>query len=376
MGGVRVQKGVAHGMSSLYLASGVSFLNEEETVFRAMLEGWSMQQIGGRNLQKSSVDNMVRPVRQFQTFSGEWPWEWNAGGFDEWMTHLVAVRRLAPASLRGYQQAVRVFCEFICSVHYGWVKECEERFGTHPIQVCHEWNTTPHLQDYEGNPGRRPLTREELQRLLDHADAEVDVRLDSGRKGALTAYRDATLLKVVYAWGLRANEAVMLDVTDFYRNAHAPAFGQFGMLQVRFGKAQRGGPPKRRSVVSLRPWAVAAVGDYIENVWPLMRAAGSNALWLSERGTRLRARELSERFGQYRDALGLDAVLSPHALRHSYVTHLIEEGFDAEFVKQQVGHAYQSTTSIYTAVSGDFANKMMRQALEQVLQRPEGGGAQ
>ena len=53
-------------------------------------------------------------------------------------------------------------------------------------------------------------------------------------------------------------------------------------------------------------------------------------------------------------------------MRHSYVTHLIEEGADPEFVKQQVGHAYQSTTAIYTAVSGDFANKMMRQALDRM----------
>jgi site-specific recombinase XerD len=105
-----------------------------------------------------------------------------------------------------------------------------------------------------------------------------------------------------------------------------------------------------------------------------MRTEDSNALWLSERGTRLRTRELSDRFGQYRDDLGLDRVLSPHALRHSYVTHLIEDGFDPEFVKQQVGHAYQSTTSLYTAVSGDFANKMMRQALDRVLAGPTRGG--
>jgi site-specific recombinase XerD len=349
------------------LASGVVFLDEEETVWGAMLEGWSMQQIGGRNLQKSSVDNVLGPVREFQRFTGEWPWQWSAGSFDEWMAHVVGVRHLAMSSVRKYQQAVRGFCDYLCSQHYGWAKECEDRFGTHPIQVCHEWNTVRHLQSYEGDPGRRPLTRDELQRMLDHADDQVDIRLDSGRKGALPAYRDATLLKVTYAWGLRAREAAMLDVTDFYRNAHAPEFGQYGVLQVRWGKASRGGTPKRRSVVSLFPWAVAAVEDYVENVWPLMRSKGTNALWLSERGTRLRPRELSERFKRYRDELGMDRVLSPHAMRHSYVTHLIEDGYDPEFVKQQVGHAYQSTTALYTAVSGDFANKMMRQALDRAL---------
>lgn len=364
------QQGVPHGASALYLTAGVSFLREEDAVFEAMLQGWEAQQRGGRNLREASVRTVVRAVKQFQGFVGQWPWEWTAGGFDEWMVHLVSIKRLAPSTIRGYQQAVRAFCDYVCSTHYGWAAECEARFVTHPVQVCHEWNTVKHLQDYEGKPGRRPLSREELQLLFNYADAEVERRLEGGKKGALPAYRDATLLKVAYAWGLRANEAVTLDVTDFYRNAHAPGFGDFGILHVRHGKASRGGAPKRRSVISLREWAVTAVRDYVENVWPLMRTEGSNALWLSERGTRLRPRELSERFGEYRDALGLEPGLSPHALRHSYVTHLIEEGVDSVFVQQQVGHAYQTTTSIYTAVSGDFANRMMRQALERTT--PDG----
>lgn len=365
-----VQPGVPHGASSLYLAAGISFLNEEDAVFGAMLEGWTMQQRGGRNLRKHSVASAIGIVKRFHDFTSEWPWQWTAATMDEWMMHLVAVRKLAPSTIRGYQQAVRRFCDYLCSEHYGWSAQCEERFGTHPVQVCHDWNTTRHLQDYEGIPGRRPMTKAEIQLLFDHADGEVGRRLEAGKKGALPAYRDATLLKVVYGWGLRANEAVNLDSTDFYRNRHAPEFEGFGMLQVRHGKSSRGGPPKRRSVVTLRGWAVEALQDYTENVWPLVKVEQSNALWLSERGTRLRPRELSDRFASYRDELGMDKDLSPHALRHSYVTHLAEEGVDPTFIQQQVGHAYQSTTAIYTAVSGDFANKMMRQALDRLV-RPE-----
>jgi len=355
------------GASSLSLAVGVSFLNEEQAVFQAMLEGWEMQQRGGRNLKDSSVRSSIGLARRFHAFSNEWPWQWTAGSFDEWMIHLVAVKRLAPSTIRTYQYAIRSFCDYLCSEHYGWAEECLRRFNTHPVQICHEWNTATHLQGHEGRPGRRPLTREEIQLLLDRADRAVEDCLSLRRKGALSAYRDATLLKVMYGWGLRINEAVNLDVTDFYTNPHAPEFGRYGLLQVRHGKSSAGGAPKRRPVLSLHHWAVAAVQDYVENVWPAVRDEESNALWLTERGTRARPRELRVRFRELRDELGLDPDLSPHSLRHSYVTHLVESGVDPAFVQRQVGHAYQSTTALYTAVSGDFANKMMRQALDRQL---------
>lgn len=365
--------GVPKGSASLVLLPGVAFLQEEETVFEAMIQGWSNQMIGGRGLQHRTVAARVSNVKRFQAYTNEWPWRWTASMFDEWMTDLVSARALAPTTLRGYQGAVRGFCAYLCSEHYGWAEECAQRFGEYPSQICHEENTTQHLQDYEGNPGRRPLSRDELQALLDRADAEVEARLDAGRKGALTAYRDATLFKVIYAWGLRANEAAHLDVTDFYRNPHAPQFGGYGMLQVRFGKATRGGPPKRRSVVSLFDWAVEAVSDYIANVRPLAVKNTSNALWLTERGTRVNARDIDERFALYREELGLDPELKLHCLRHSYVTHLTENGVDPRFIQDQVGHVYLSTTAIYTAVSSDFKNKMVHDAIRAVMPTTPGG---
>lgn len=202
----------------------------------------------------------------------------------------------------------------------------------------------------------------------------MGVRLDSGRKGTFAAYRDATLFKVAYAWGLRAAEVAGLDLTDFYRNTHAQEFASYGMVLVRNGKASRGGAPKRRSVATLHGWASDAVKDYVESVWPLVRVESSNALWVTERGVRLSAVHVSRKFAEYRDELGMDPVLSPHALRHSYVTHLTEDGVDPLFIQRQVGHAYQATTAICTAVSGDFANTMMRKAISGLLQSagPEG----
>ena len=192
------------------------------------------------------------------------------------------------------------------------------------------------------------------------------MRLSAGRKGAAAAYRDATLMKVIYGWGLRAREALMLDTVDFYRNPKLPTFGDLGFVRVRFGKASRGSPPKPRTVATVMPWAAVALADYVENVLPMMRQDHKSAVWVSERGTRLGSRSLNEKFAQLRDAAGLDSRLTPHALRHSYATHLIEDGHDPVFVQRQLGHAYQSTTGLYTHVSEEFANRMLKDALARV----------
>lgn len=156
--------------------------------------------------------------------------------------------------------------------------------------IAHEWNTIAHLNDYEGNPEARPFTRAELQRFLDYADDQVERAVTSKRKGALAAYRDAVLFKVVYGWGLRRTDTSKLDLVDFGRNPAAPEFGRYGMLNVRYGKAKKGQPPRRRNVAAVMDWAVEAVVDYVENVRPRFGCADHPALWVTERGGRIKPR--------------------------------------------------------------------------------------
>ena len=96
------------------------------------------------------------------------------------------------------------------------------------MPVCHEWNTIAHLNGYEGRPEARPFSREELQLFLDYADDQVDRAVRARRKGALAAYRDATLFKVIYAWGLRRTETSRLDVGGL-----GPQPGGAGVRPVR-----------------------------------------------------------------------------------------------------------------------------------------------
>lgn len=363
-----VGSGELAGSAHLELVSGVAQLRPEDAMFEAMVRGWRAQQ-SARGLRAETIEDRERLVRRFLEATNEYPWNWGPAHMEEWTLSLSGEHHLALSTIRSYQVDLRLFSEYICDGRYGWAAACEAAFGegVHPVAICHEWNTVAHLNDYEGSPEARPFSRQELQAFFDHADEQVDRAARSNRKGALTAYRDATVFKVIYGWGLRRTETSKLDLLDWGRNPAAREFGRYGMLSVRYGKAKRGQPPRRRNVASVMAWAVDAVADYVENIRPRFGADDHPALFVTERGGRLKPVEINARFAAYRDALGLPPALRPHSLRHSYVTHLTEDGADRRFIQVQVGHECDSSTAIYTHVSDDFMNRALRRALSPAL---------
>jgi site-specific recombinase XerD len=368
-----VARGELAGSAHLELLSGVAQLRPEESMFEAMLRGWRAQQVA-RGLRAETIEARERLVRRFASETNEYPWRWGPGHVEEWTLSLVAEKHLAPSTIRGYQVDLRLFGDYLTDPRYGWARSCEESFGegVYPVAICHEWNTIAHLSDYEGNPEARAFTRGELQRFFDYADAQVERAIAAGRKGVLAAYRDATLFKVLCGWGLRRTEAARLDVGDFGHNPNVPAFGAFGTLHVRYGKAKRGGPPRRRNVLSVMGWAVEAVADYVENIRSRFSPGEHPALFLTERGGRLQPAEINDRFTAYRAALRLPAALTPHSLRHSYVSHLTEQGVDRRFLQVQVGHESDASTAIYTHVSGEYMNAALSRALAPAFANEEG----
>src|SRR5258705_1288734 len=152
--------------------------------------------------------------------------------------------------------------------------------GAVQVQVFHERNTAVHVCEQEGRAERRPLTRAELQAFFDAADDHVEKAAGSRRKGWLAGFRDAALFKVIYGWGLRRREAAMLDVADFAPSPAAPEVGALGVCHVRYGKAMRGSPPRRRAVAAAMPGAVRALPQYIDDVRPRYGAHAHQALWL------------------------------------------------------------------------------------------------
>lgn len=359
--------GGRRGPLALVAAEGTAPVSEGPALLEEMLAGWRRQQ-QARRLSGPLVDGRERIVRRFAEFTGCWPWQWTPAQADSWL----ASGGWAHSTARAYQGALALFLGYACDPRYGWVAECVQRAGAAPAQVFHEGNSPVHAADHEGRPGRRPLTRAELQAFLDAADDLAERAACLRRKGQLAAFRDATLFKVIYAWGLRRREAAMLDVTDFAPSPAAPELGGLGVCHVRYGKAMKGSPPRRRAVATVMPWAAEALAQYLEEVRPRYGKGRLAALWLTERGGRISARQVDDRFAQLRELAALPDDLSVHCLRHSYVSHLIEDGADPMFVQWQAGHSWASTTATYTTVGQDARNRMLRAALARAYEGEDG----
>ncbi|MEV5506557.1 tyrosine-type recombinase/integrase [Streptomyces orinoci] len=354
------------GAAHLVLADGVVHLDPEPAVFEAMLEGWARQQRTRFLKWDATIKPRLSLVRRFAEFADQYPWQWQPAEVEAFFDHLrVKNPTFTVSAGRNYQNQLRLFCEYITDTRYGWPDTCRARFGQVPVQILHEWNTVTHVSEYEGQPGRRPLTYDEIQALFDAADGRVDEIRSRRRKGALAAMRDSALLKTFYAYGLRRREACGLDMADLRRNPKAPDYGRHGALFVRWGKSANGSPPRRRTVFTVpeMDWVVGVLEHYLAEVRPRFEPGKHPALWVTERRGRLSRRSANEAFETARQAAGLPPELDLHCLRHSNITHLVEFDYPERFVQDQSGHLYASTTAIYTGVSDEYRNRLLQRKL-------------
>jgi integrase/recombinase XerD len=354
------------GAAHLILADGVVHLDPATAVFEGMLEGWARQQRTRFLKWDSTIKPRLSLVRRLATFSNQYPWQWQPAEVEAFFDHLRADNpNFTVSTARQYQNSLRMFCDFICDGRYGWQAICQEQFGQVPMQILHEDNSVVHVTEFEGRPGRRPLSYDEVQALFDAADGRVEEIRKRGRKGALAAMRDSALLKTFYAFGLRRREGCGLDVVDLRRNPKAPQYGRCGAVFIRWGKSSKGSPPKRRTVFTVpeMDWIVDVLDHYLTEVRPRFDVGNHPAMWVTERCGRLSKRSANEAFETCREAAGLPDELDLHSLRHSMITHLVEFDYPERFVQDQAGHATASSTAIYTGVSDEYRNQLLRRKL-------------
>jgi integrase/recombinase XerD len=225
---------------------------------------------------------------------------------------------LSPSSIRRNVSAVRSYFRFL--IGDGHVtRDPSER-----LEMPQRWRTLPEV-----------LTVPEIQKLL--AAPTMDDPL---------YFRDRAMLEIAYGAGLRVSESIGIGVKD--------ALLDEGLVRV-FGKGSK------ERLVPIGRSAIGALAIYLREQRPkLERGEGRGVLFLNARGEPLSRMGAWKILRKYVDRAGITKAVSPHTLRHSFATHLLEGGADLRAVQEMLGHADISTTQIYTHVDREYLRQVHR----------------
>jgi integrase/recombinase XerD len=226
---------------------------------------------------------------------------------------------LAPASIRRNVSAVRGYFRFLVADGHV-VRDPSER-----LETPRRWRALPEV-----------LTVAEVERLLGAPTLDEPL-----------VFRDRALLELAYGAGLRVSEWITLGVRDLLL--------EDSLVRV-FGKGSK------ERLVPIGRTAVGALAVYLRELRPrLERGEGKGVLFLNARGQPMTRMGAWKILRKYVDRAGITKHVSPHTLRHSFATHLLEGGADLRAVQEMLGHADISTTQIYTHVDREYLRSVHKQ---------------
>jgi integrase/recombinase XerC len=180
---------------------------------------------------------------------------------------------------------------------------------------------------------RTPKQEKRLPKCLDLE--QVQKLLDAPGDADVLSSRDKAMLEVLYSSGIRVSELVELEMSDLDL--------QEGVLRVR-------GKGRKDRLTPIGSQAIGALQKYFQmrQTEPKMNGAHANRVFLNKHGEPLSTRSVRRKLDKYLSIAGLDPGISPHTLRHSFATHLLNNGADLRSVQELLGHQSLSTTQIYT----------------------------
>jgi integrase/recombinase XerC len=195
-----------------------------------------------------------------------------------------------------------------------------------------------------------PKLEKRLPRFLYEGEAEILVESPDPKHPL--GIRDRALLEILYAGGLRINELVTLDLWD---------------LDLGAGYVRVMGKRAKERLVPLGSQAVKALRQYLTKARLRIMANAAenkinNAVFLNRWGERLSARGIRKILNKYAEKVNLERKISPHTLRHSFATHLLNAGADLRSVQELLGHTRLSSTQVYTHITGERLKQVYRKA--------------
>jgi site-specific recombinase XerD len=304
-----------------------------------------LSHLESRNASKRTIVEYRRNAGDFLAFLGSRDVDWRMPDRASVRAYLagLADRGLAASSVGGRLSAVRSLYRH--AARQGWI-EGDPLAGVRSPR----------------RPGRLPrvLSVADAARLVE-APARTPARSRrrvSEELAAALARRDGALLELLYATGMRISEAAALTLDRI----------DVGRRRLRVvGKGE-----KERELIFGRP-AQAAVEGYLRGARPRLAAGGSPtpAVFLNANGGALTARGARLVVDRWVEATGVSVRTSPHTLRHSFATHLLEGGADLRSVQELLGHANLATTQVYTHLS----DATLRNAYRSAHPRSRRGGA-
>ena len=200
---------------------------------------------------------------------------------------------------------------------------------------------------------RPPASAKRLPKALPLSDIEAILEA-AGAPGTSLALRDRALLEVLYGTGARISEAVGLDLDD---------------LDLEEGTVLLRGKGGKQRIVPIGSYAREAVDGYVVRARPELSVGGRGipALFLNARGGRLSRQSAWAVLAKAAERAGVTAEVSPHTLRHSFATHLLDGGADVRVVQELLGHASVTTTQVYTLVTVDSLREVYATAHPRAL---------
>ncbi len=173
---------------------------------------------------------------------------------------------------------------------------------------------------------------------------QVRVLLEQPTKGTTPeSRRDEAMLQLLYATGMRVSELMSLDVED---------------INLVDGDVRAFGKGRKERLIPVHPRAVKVLEAYLRDARPkLARDNEEKAIFLNRRGERLTRQGFWLILKQYAKAAGITSSVTPHTLRHSFATHMLNGGADLRTIQELLGHANISTTQVYTHLTSDYVRQ-------------------